>query len=155
MSVDENNMSIPEYDKQKGFFPFSSEGIDNNVPENATGVYLLSKGQVNDKGRYIVSYVGRAEATESEDLRKRLHAHLNNPDWQDKKGDSDECIFKVFWYYLEPDSLAAYKRECLDYHRFGGKPLLLNKNHPDRRDGHPEDCCPVTGCEEAAPDTKD
>lgn len=154
MATNGNNVQMPVYDQQKGYFPFSAEGIDGNVPENATGVYLLSKGEVNGEGLYIVNYVGRAEATETEDLRKRLHAHLNNPDWQVKGQRGDECIFKYFWYYLEKDSLAAYRKECSEFHHFGGKDKLLNKNHPDRRDGHPEDRCPVSGCPESATPNK-
>lgn len=136
------------YDELIGGFAFATETIDVNVPENTTGVYLLSKGERSSRGNLYVDYVGRAVATETEDLRKRLKNHLNNPDEQ----QSDESgrlvsMYKWFWFYVEESEEKAYERECLDYHRYGNIRALINKNHPAKRPGHPEDKCPVHGCE--------
>ena len=90
------------YDELIGGFAFATETIDVNVPENTTGVYLLSKGERSSRGNLYVDYVGRAVATETEDLRKRLKNHLNNPDEQqsDESGRLVSMDFRIVMRFL-------------------------------------------------------
>lgn len=136
-----------EYDKLIGGYPFTSESIDFRVKDGLTGVYLLSKGDRSPNGKLFVDYVGRAIASDTEDLRKRLRAHLNSDDEQVEDDFGEKIsIYKYFWYYVEKTEEDAYKRECKDFHLYGSIRTLLNKIHPAKRPGFPDDKCPVAGC---------
>ena len=115
-----------------GPYPFNSTGIDKNVQEGTIGNYAL--GQTNDKNTFTVYYVGR-----SLDVRKRLHEHLNNP---------TENWSKVhqFKFSKAADEVEAYKKECQNWHDFGGETgQLRNDIHPAKPEGQTNLKCPVCG----------
>lgn len=119
---------MPSLD-MSGPFPFNSAGIDRNVPKGINGNYALVWKDQQD-GNYYVAYVGR-----SSDVNKRLHEHLNCP-------DEDWSGVPFFKFSSAATELAAYKKECQNYHDFLSK-YLRNENHPDKPDGAPNETCPV------------
>ena len=117
--------------KMSGPFPFTIEGIDNNVPEDLIGNYALGRNNPKNKS-FIVQYVGR-----STDVRKRLHDHLNDPkeDW------SNITLFK---FSQAADEQDAYEKECRNWHDFGGEShSLQNEIHPAKPEGKSYLECPV------------
>ena len=105
----------------KGSFPFTTEGIDGNVTTKSAGNYAL--GYVNSDKTFIVQYVGRSDIDVNAELKNYL--------------SEDYKRFK-FKYATSPK--AAFDKECKNYHDFGGKEKLHNKNHPDRPDGSDWKC---------------
>lgn len=140
-----------EYDKPFGGFAFSKKEIEANVLADESGTYLLSEGARDENNNLFVTYVGRAVVGESEDLRTRLKAHLNNPNEQkkDAKGnvlkDKDGnpiSIYTHFWFQYKKTALDAYEQECKDYHKYGAVHTLRNKIHPAKNKGSNR-LCPV------------
>ena len=91
--------------------------VDEVITKTAPGNYAL--GYVNDKGTFIVLYVGRSD----DDLNDRLY------DW------TDSTRYKSFKASYASSPKAAFEKECQNYHDFGGSEKLDNQYHPDRPDG--------------------
>lgn len=106
-----------------GPHPLTTKGIDDNVKGVSPGAYAL--GDVNDKGVFLVSRVGRSDT----DLNDRLH---------DYKGD----YAKFKYGFLETPKEAFFK-ECNLYHDFDPPD---NRIHPDRPDGT-NLRCPDSDCD--------
>lgn len=129
-----------EYDKLFGCFAFSKKEIEANVLADKSGTYLLSEGARDKNNRLLVAYAGRAVVGESEDLRTRLKAHLNNPNEQKKDAEGNPVsIYTHFWFQYKKTALAAYEQECRDYH--GYRPPR-NKIHP-AKNPNSNRLCPV------------
>ena len=74
---------------------------------------------------FIVLYVGR-----SDDLARRLKEHI---------GEKSQYI--NFKFSFASSILEAYKKECKNYHDFGGgKGLLFNEIHPSVPEGYSIEC---------------
>ncbi|GAI79270.1 unnamed protein product, partial [marine sediment metagenome] len=86
------------------------------------GNYAL--GYINDKGTFIVLYVGRSD----DDLNNRLH------DW------TGSTKYKSFKASVAPSLKSAFEKECQNYHDFGGSEKLENDYHPDRPEGKTWSC---------------
>ncbi len=107
----------------KGPFNFDSNTIDKVVTQTSAGNYAL--GRTNEKGTFIVSYVGRSDS----DLNQELKARLT-------KGHPK------FKYSYATSPKAAFEKECRNFHDFGGKDKLENEAHPARPD-NTDWKCPV------------
>ena len=105
----------------EGSFPFTTDGINDNVTEKSAGNYAL--GYTDENSTFIVQYVGRSDT----DVATELKSYL-----------SDE--YKRFKYSYATSPKAAFEKECKNYHDFGGKEKLHNKNHPARPDGSDWKC---------------
>lgn len=94
--------------------PFSLDHvtIQRVVTRVSPGAYAL--GYTNDKGSFVVSYVGRSD----DNLASRLSNWVGQYD-QFKAG-----------YFDSPKQ--AFEKECKMFHDFGGTKSLDNKIHPAR-----------------------
>lgn len=98
--------------EMKGAYDLSNDVIDEAITREAPGNYAL--GHVNDKGIFIVKYVGRSDTC----VKTRLKQHVDK-----------HPKFK-FSYASSPK--AAFEKECKNFHDFGGTAKLGNSIHPDR-----------------------
>lgn len=103
----------------KGPFDLDSKVIDAEVTQTSAGNYAL--GRVNDKGKFIVSYVGRADS----DVNGRLKSWAS---------ESDHPSFK---YSYAKSAKSAFEKECHNYHDFEPRG---NKMHPDSPSGITRTC---------------
>ena len=110
----------------EGPWDLNDRTIDQEVTNHSAGNYAL--GYENERGAFVVKYVGRSD----DDLNARLH------DW------TDNGQYHSFKASYASSPTAAYKRECQNFHDFGGADKLDNKYHPDKPDGG-RVSCPVCG----------
>ena len=103
-----------------GPYNLDNETIDNQITKKSAGNYGL--GYVDDKGVFIVKYVGRSD----EDLNSRLKKHVGN--------------YKMFKYCYATSPKVAFEKECNNYHDFGEAKDLDNEIHPDRPEGSDWKC---------------
>lgn len=96
-----------------GPYTFNREIINAKVKKISAGNYAL--GHTNDKGVFIVCYVGRSD----NDLNHRLCCQLN------------EHPHPMFKFSYATSSKEAYEKECQNFHDFGGVQRLENEIHPD------------------------
>jgi len=113
---------MPSLD-MKGPYPFNEKSVDANVCKDTIGNYAL--GFVNEKGIFIVRYVGRSDT----DLNRRIKDHLGEP-------------YKSFKFSYAGDEEDAFTKECENYHDFNCRD---NEIHPDKPDGRPRLKCPRCG----------
>ena len=107
--------------------------IDRLVLENSIGNYAY--GYLNDKGVFIVCYVGRSDS----DLKERIKHGI-----EDMKADPT-CRYERFKFSYADSIQEAYEKECRNYHDFGGEEgYLRNKEHPAKPDRY-EGTCPICG----------
>lgn len=110
-----------------GPYTLSEETINKVVTQTSPGIYVLGHSENNT---FYVKYVGRSD----NDVSSRLK------DWIGKYSQ-----FK-FGYFGSPK--AAFDKECMIYHDFGG-PIgqLDNKIHPQRPENTDWQCpkCNVFG----------
>lgn len=99
-----------------GPFVFTASEIDKQITRTSEGNYAL--GRINDKGSFVVKYVGRADS----DVNDRIKDHLGK----------SYSHFK-FSYATSPKN--AFEKECQNYHDFNTNNGLDNKIHPDRPSG--------------------
>ncbi|MBI1814113.1 MAG: hypothetical protein HYR72_03980 [Deltaproteobacteria bacterium] len=94
-----------------GIFSLTRSEIDANV-SRSIGAYLLGDVLLPDNS-LTIRYAGRSD----DDLNGRLK------DWIGK--------YRYFMYGHFPNATAAYEKECLLYHAFGGaQGRLDNEIHP-------------------------
>lgn len=94
-------------------YNFDSDTINAAITRKCCGNYAL--GYIEDD-EFIVEYVGRSDS----DVKGRLLNHIGE----------DYESFK-FSYATSPKD--AFRKECKNYHDFGGdEGKLDNKIHPDR-----------------------
>ena len=108
----------------KGPYSLTTENIDKYVSESI-GNYALG---YSDDTTFYPQYVGRSDTN----LNKRLKDYLDV-----KKEDIKEFRFS----YAE-NAIAAYFKECRNYHDFN---LKYNDIHPDKPNGQGSLKCPVCG----------
>lgn len=108
-----------------GPFTFDQSTIDKKVTKKSAGNYALGYMKADT---FIVRYVGRSDS----DLHGRLTSQLT------------EDPHKMFKFSYASSALEAYKKECRNYHDFGGSKSLENDIHPDKP---VISCsCPVCNC---------
>lgn len=112
-----------------GPYFFNEDIIDNVLNDTSIGNYAL--GYINDKGTFVVCYVGRST---DQPLKDRLKQHI---------GENPQK-YKRFKYSYAKTKKEAYLKECKNYHDFGGKESLQNENHPAKLPDD-ETPCPVCG----------
>lgn len=88
--------------------------IDRLVAPKVPGNYAV--GYIAG-GDFIVLYIGRSD--------DNLNRELKN--WVFRKSD---CLF--FKFSCANSSQEAFKKECTNYHNFGGSVKLKNKEHPQK-----------------------
>lgn len=116
-----------------GPFVLTDEEITKRVEEGKKGNYAY--GYINDKGVFIVMYVGRSDS----DLRKRIAHGIS------EYADNSSLRYEYFKFSYASSAKEAYEKECRNYHEFrGDEGLLINDIHPATPDGC--DCrCPICG----------
>ena len=97
-----------------GPFRLDTQTIDTKVTRTSPGNYAL--GEKNEKGTFLVCYVGRSDS----DVRLRLKSWI---------GNTRSPLFK-FSYADSPK--AAFEKECHNFHDFNFGNF---QNHPDRPNG--------------------
>jgi len=102
-----------------GPFRLNNETIDAQVTRTSPGNYAL--GDKNERGTFLVDYVGRSD----DDVNGRLKKWV---------GKTSEPLFK-FSYATSPK--AAFEKECRNYHDFSPP---SNTDHPDRPKGSDWKC---------------
>ncbi len=107
----------------KGPFNLDEATIDSEVSKTSAGNYAL--GKKNDKGTFLVNYVGRSDS----DVNDRLKY------WAKK---SNSPLFK---FSYTTSSKLAFEKECNNYHDFSPP---SNDIHPDKPNGT-DYKCPVCG----------
>lgn len=95
-------------------YTFDLSTINQKVTQISAGNYAL--GYKNEKGTFIVCYVGRSD----NDLNHRLCCQLQ------------EHPHKMFKYSYASSPKEAFEKECQNYHDFGGSASLENEIHPDK-----------------------
>ncbi|MBU4305808.1 MAG: hypothetical protein KJ893_09375 [Candidatus Omnitrophica bacterium] len=108
----------------QGPYVLVPDKIDEVVPAKTPGNYAI--GYVADSD-FIVRYVGRA----STDLNRELKGMVYR---------LSDCLF--FKFSMAKSSKEAFKKECINYHDFGGNTQLKNTGHPVRRNGEEDWKCP-------------
>ena len=98
----------------EGPWDLDDQTVDQVITKTASGNYAL--GYVKDDGTFVVGFVGRSD----DDLNDRLH------DWTGK------TKYKSFKASFASSATAAFKKECRNYHDFGGNEKLDNDYHPDK-----------------------
>lgn len=106
-----------------GPYALTDATIDKMITKTSPGAYAL--GRTNDKGVFLISYVGRSD----DDVNDRLHDHAGK-----------YSKFK-FGYFGSPK--AAFEKECRLYHDFNPPD---NKIHPACPKGA-NWSCPVVRCD--------
>lgn len=107
--------------------------IDRLVLENSIGNYAY--GYLNDKGLFIVCYVGRSDTDLKERIKHGIEYMKANPN----------CRYERFKFSYADSIQEAYEKECQNYHDFGGEEgYLRNKEHPSKPDRY-EGTCPICG----------
>jgi hypothetical protein len=97
-----------------GPFKLDKETIEREITRTSPGNYAL--GHENEKGTFLVNYVGRADS----DVKVRLKS------WVSK---TSQPLFKFIY---AASAKAAFEKECENYHDFDPP---ANDTHPDRPDG--------------------
>lgn len=110
----------------KKAYPFTSEEVDYQITKKQAGNYAL--GYINEKGIFIVQYVGRSDI----DVNNRIKDHLYE----------GYTHFK-FSYASSPED--AFEKECQNYHDFGESKKLDNDIHPDLPANSKKWKCPICG----------
>jgi hypothetical protein len=100
--------------KMEGPYKLDTETIEVKVTRTSPGNYAL--GRQDEKGKFLVGYVGRSDS----DVRARLKWWV---------GKTKRPLFKLS-YASSPK--AAFEKECENYHDFNPPD---NDSHPDRPDG--------------------
>lgn len=107
----------------KGPFNLDEVIIDTEVNKTSAGNYAL--GKKDDKGVFLVGYVGRSDS----DVNDRLKYWVKN---------SKRPLFK---FSYATSSKSAFEKECNNYHEFSPS---SNDIHPDKPSGT-DYKCPVCG----------
>jgi hypothetical protein len=113
----------------EGPYPCTETATDQFVTRKSAGTYALSRSR---DGTFVVSYVGRSD----DDVNGRL------------KHWARQNIYKRFKFTYATSPKAAFEKECVSYHDFGGTDGTMdNKVHPDRPKGTDWQCprCNVFG----------
>ena len=106
-----------------GPYELDKSAVDKEVSDTLPGNYAL--GSKNDKGIFLVGYVGRSD----DNVNDRLQYWVNN---------SSEPFFKFLY---ASSAKAAYEKECQNYHDFDPPD---NDIHPAKQNGK-DWKCPVCG----------
>lgn len=105
-------------------FPLNEDEINARIAENRIGNYAY--GYINDNGSFIVKYVGRSDT----DLRTRIKHGIQ------EFNDNPKLRYERFKFSYADSAEEAYRKECQNYHDFGGpEGSLMNERHPDTPDG--------------------
>lgn len=113
-------------------YPLNEESIEANIPDGVMPAnYRIGRLIAQS---YFVIYVGRVDYRQDRGLKDRMLEHLGE--------FTGDCYFE---WNSASSPLAAYKRECQDYHCWGQYGHLLNKIHPRKPDGYSLTMCPVCG----------
>lgn len=111
-----------------GPYALSDQQINHHITQISAGNYAL--GNVNERGLFVVRYVGRSDAN--------LNARLKT--WTGKG-------YQAFKFAYATSPKAAFEKECRNFHDFGGTAKLDNNIHPDRPAGSGWNCpvCRIFG----------
>jgi hypothetical protein len=146
-----------------GFHSLSDRAISDAVSETSPGNYALG---YLDRSGFTAFYVGRSDS----DLGGCLHEwvglpshprrHESSPQvpWCSRSGPGVglgtralgripvgvDTAYTHFAFCYAPSAIAAFERECRDYHELGGSDALDNPAHPQPPAGSSW-VCPVDG----------
>ncbi len=116
---------------------FLSKRRVKSIVKEAPGNYAFGYLTKTSEGKLVfhTRYVGRSD----NDLQKEILQRMK------KYPSLDYFRFS----HKANTALKAFKKECENYHDFGGKDKLRNKIHPPRPDDYDKDTlpCKEVGCE--------
>lgn len=92
----------------------TSNNIDKLIQARSPGNFAL--GHIEGKA-FIVQYIGRSD----ENLNEKLKSCIGK--------------YQLFKWSYASSEIAAFDKECQNYHDFGGNIDLDNDNHPEKPDG--------------------
>lgn len=113
-------------------YPLNVDSVEANVPDGVVPANYRIGRLVGQS--YTVIYVGRVDYRQDCGLKDRMLEHIGE--------FYGNCYFE---WNNATSPLAAYKRECQDYHCWGQYGHLENKIHPRKPEGYSQTVCPVCG----------
>lgn len=145
--------------QMNGSYPLDHQAIDEMVIRRSPGNYALG---YMDGTHFTVFYVGRSDT----DLRCRLHEWVGRPSCYERFAPSARAAwgsrprgylpqgapalarvgigvdssYTRFAYSYAPSAMAAFEKECRNYHDFGGSDGLDNELPPERTAGDSGEC---------------
>jgi hypothetical protein len=145
--------------EMRGSYPLNDEAIDDAVTRVSAGNYAL--GYMDGK-RFMVFYVGRSDA----DLKQALHDWVDEPSRYrryapsskaacgtrhrgplplgipalDRVGLAVDSSYTRFAFSYASSPEASFRKECRNYHDFGGSDGLDNESHPVPTRGSSWEC---------------
>lgn len=145
------------------FHPLSDRAIADAISETSPGTYALGYLDGSD---FAAFYVGRSDSDLGADLhdwvgapsRPRRHESSLRAPWRSRSealpGLGTRALGRIavgidtaythFAFCYASSAIAAFERECRDYHELGGSACLDNPNHPQPPPGS-RWACPVHG----------
>lgn len=112
-----------------GPFELKDDVVDAKVDKNRkNGNYAY--GKINDKGVFLVDYVGRSDTNLCNEIKSR----------KDTDSKFKNCTHFKFSYAASEKE--AFEKECTNYHDFEPP---LNNMHPDKPNGKNYKC-PIEDC---------
>lgn len=102
-----------------GSYKFDSDVVKEKVKENEKGNYAVG---ISKDNVFTPKYVGRSDTNLQNELIIRLATHT----------------YPHFKFSYATSALAAYKKECQNYHDF--IKVLENENHPASPSGSNQTC---------------
>ena len=139
------------------FHALSERAIDDAVVSTSPGSFTLG---YLDGDAFVAFYVGRSDA----DVRASLHAWVGAPSqprprrrspcapWRSRSGPpvgtrsfvhtgvGIDTAYTHFTFCYAPTAIAAFEKECRDYHELGGNESLDNDRHPEPGRDSPWSC---------------
>jgi hypothetical protein len=137
--------------------------IGDAVSETSPGNYVLG---YFDGSSFAAFYVGRSDSDVSASLqawvgapsRPRRHGPSPHAPWRSRSGPLPglgtralgriavglDTGYTHFAFCYAPSAIAAFERQCRDYHALGGGERLDNQRHPQPPPDSPW-ACPVDG----------
>lgn len=110
-------------------YDLTYEVIDKVVANGKIGNYAY--GYLDDRGVFIVLYVGRSDNDLHERVKHGISDMQNNPSLR----------YERFKFSYADTIVEAYEKECKNYHDFGGEEgKLYNEHHPAKPEGYDGDC---------------
>ena len=110
-------------------YELTYEEIEKYILDGMIGNYAF--GYLNEKGIFIVRYVGRSDTDLKERIKHGITDMQSHPSYR----------YERFKFSYALSIIEAYEKECQNYHDFGGdEKKLINNVHPAKPEGYTGKC---------------
>lgn len=106
---------MPSLD-MRGPFDLDEATINRTIPATTPGNFAI--GYVKENGAFVTRFVGRSDSDVAAELRRH---------------ETDSST--KFKWSSAPSVLAAFEKQCRNFHDFGGYNALENEDHPEPPNG--------------------